>query len=70
MSRPPRFIIKVSGSENLESALTHCEAWCRCLQLFRSGVTVTCTDTEIRRTLEEEQLAARRAGLGWELQSS
>ncbi len=64
MSRPPRFIIKVSGSENLESALTHCEAWCRCLQLFRRGVTVTCTDTEIRRTLEEEQLAARRAALG------
>ena len=61
MSRPPRFIITVAGSDCVESAWTHCEAWCRCLELFGPGVTVSCADTEARRRLEEEQLVAQRA---------
>ncbi len=61
MARAPRFIIRVSGSDQLETAWTHCEAWCRALELHRSGLCVSCVDTWARHMLEE-QMAAEQAG--------
>ena len=60
MAKAPRFVIRVSGSDRLETASTHCEAWSRSLELFRPGLTVSCLDGEARRWAEEK-LAAQRA---------
>ena len=60
MEKAPRFLIRVSGSDRLETASTHCQAWCRSLELFRPGLTVSCLDSEARHWAEEVA-AARRA---------
>ena len=57
MAKAPRFVIRVSDSDRLETAWTHCEAWCRSLELFRPGVTVSCVDTEAGRQVEEQSAA-------------
>lgn len=56
MAKAPRFIIRVSDGDQLETAWTHYEAWLRSLQLYRPGVTVTCVDTDPPRQLDEPQL--------------
>jgi hypothetical protein len=62
MSRAPRFVIRVSGQDQVETASTHWEAWCRSLELFRPGLTVSCLDSEARHWAEAEAVAGERAG--------
>ena len=59
MAKAPRFIIRVSDGDQLETAWTHYEAWFRSLQLYRPGVTVSCVDTDPPRQLDEPQLVAQ-----------
>lgn len=59
MAKVGRFIIQTSDGQILTS-FTHCQAWEQTLELWKPGLTVTCTDTQPHLATEERLAAAEQ----------